>query len=156
MNRRDAAQVLAMCSWVRKQVSIIEDAAKVAADVTYADEKMAGVVDGTVVSYTSRVSRKPELEVLDETGFVAWVDEHYPTEIVSSVRPAFVTMLRDQALTTGFVIGPGGEVCDAVRLGDPTVYTQTRLVKDAEGVLAPKLSALTLADLPTYIEGGES
>lgn len=153
MNRREAAQVLAMCSWVRKQVSKIEDNAKIIADVSFPDEKTAAVVDGTVVSYTSRVSRKPELEVLDETGFVCWVAQHFPTEIVSSVRPAFLTMLRDQALTTGFVLGPGGEVCDSVRLAEPVVYTQTRLAKGADDVLAPKLSGLKLADLPTYIEG---
>lgn len=88
-----------MCSWVRKQISKVEDNAKIIADVSFPDEKTAAVVDGTVVSYTSRVSRKPELEVLDE------------------------------------------------------VYTTTRLSKEADAALAPKLSGLTLADLPTYIEG---
>lgn len=153
MSRREATQILAMCSWVRKQISKVEDRAKIAADVTYADEKAAAVIDDTVVAYTSRVSRKPELEILDDLGFVTWVAEHYPTEIVSTVRPAFQAMLRDQALTTGFILGPGGEVCEFAKLADPVEYTTTRLVKDADTVLAPKLSGLTLADLPAYIEG---
>lgn len=153
MNRREAAQVLAMCSWVRKQISKIEDNAKVIADVAFPEEKTAAVVDGKVVSYTSRVSRKPELEVLDDVNFVGWVAQYFPSEIVSSVRPAFLTMLRDEALSTGFILGPGGEVCDYARLAEAVVYTTTRLVKEADAVLAPKLSALSLADLPTYIEG---
>jgi hypothetical protein len=153
MSRRDAVQVLAMCSWVRRQISKIEDSAKVVADVSFPDEKTAAVVDETVVAYTSRVSRKPELEIHDAGEFVAWVAEHYPTEVVSSVRPSFLTILRDNALIAGAILGPGGEVCESAGLADPVVYTQTRLTKDADKALQPILGTLLLADLADYIGG---
>lgn len=152
VSRRDAAQVLAMCAWVKKQVGKIEEKAKAEADVTFPEEKTAGVVDGTVVSYTSRVSRKPELKILDDGAFVAWVAEYYPTEIMPAIRPAFLAELKERAIEVGAVISSDGEVCEAVELDEPIVYTTTRLTKDADATLQPLLS-MPLVDLPAYIEG---
>jgi len=151
MTRRDALQVLAMCAWLRKHIAKIDDRAKITADVTMPEEKSAAIVDGTVVAYTSRITRRPELKVLDPVGFPAWVAEHYPSEIMQAVRPAFLSLLQDQARQTGAVLGPGGEVCDCAVLDDAVIYTTTRLTKDAD-VLEPLLTTVTLADLPEYIQ----
>lgn len=149
--RRDALVTLAMCAWLRKHISKIEDRAKVDADVTMPEEKSAAVVGGKVVAYTSRITRRPELKVLDPDAFTAWVAEHYPSEVMQSVRPAFLSILQDQARQTGAVLGPGGEVCDCAVLDDAVIYTTTRLTKDAD-LLEPLLSKVTLADLPEYIQ----
>lgn len=155
MSRRDSLQVLAMCAWVRKHIAKIEDSAKADADVSMPEEKSAAVVGDTVVAYTSRISRKPELKVTDPDLFTAWVAEHYPTELTQTVRPAFLTVLRDNALQTGAVLGPSGEVCEYAVLDDPVVYTSTRLTKDAD-VLEPLLTRVNLADLPDYIQDLDS
>lgn len=152
-DRREAAQVLALCSWVKKQISKIEDKAKEVADVTYPDEKMAAVINDKVVAYTSRVQRKPELKYDDTFAFTEWVSKHYPTEIEWAVRPRFLTELRDRAIEQGAILGPGGEVCEVAELDEPIVYTTTRLQKDADDVLWPLLSGLLLADLPDFITG---
>lgn len=153
MSRREAAQVLAMCSWVRRQLTKLEDSAKVVADVSFPEEKTAAVVDETVVAYTSRIARKPELEIHNDLDFVAWVAHYYPTEVVSAVRPSFLTVLRDNAIVAGAVLGPGGEVCESAALADPVVYTTTRLTKDADKALQPLLADRALSDLPTFIQG---
>lgn len=150
--RRDATQVLAMCAWVKKQIGKVEDQAKAVADVSIPEEKAAGLVGDTVVSYTSRVARQPELAITDNDMFTAWVAEHYPTELVQSVRPSFMTVLRDNARIDGAVLGPGGEVCEFAELAEPVVYTTTRLTKDADKALEPVLGGILLADLPGFIK----
>jgi hypothetical protein len=151
--QRNAAVVLAMCSWARKRLAEVEDRAKTAADVAFPDEKMAGVIDGTVVSYTQRVQRKPELKILNEGSFVDWVQARWPDEVVPKVRESFLTKLRDGALEHGAIVDGDGEVCVHAELGDGVVYTATRLTKDADSVLEPELSKLRLPDLIYYIQG---
>lgn len=154
--RRDATQVLAMCAWVKKQIGKVEDQAKAIADVSIPDEKAAGLVGDTVVSYTSRIARQPELAITDSDMFTAWVAEHYPTELVQAVRPSFMTVLRDNARIAGAVLGPGGEVCEYAELADPVIYTITRLTKDADRALGPVLGGVSLAELPNFIEESQA
>lgn len=153
MSRREAAQVLAMCAWVKRHISKIEDRAKTVADVTFPDEKTAAVVNDTVVAYTSRVSRKPELKILDEGLFTAWVASRWPGEIIQSVNPAFVQnhLYQNAVEHDGVIVDDMGEVCEYAELSDPVEYTTTRLTKNAD-VLEPILSAVSLADLPALIE----
>lgn len=154
MSRRDAAQVLAMCAWVEQRVKKIKERAQAVADVTFPEEKTAGVVGDKVVSYTSRVRKKPEIRGCKDFAFIEWVSKHYPTEIEWAVRPAFLTQLRDSAMDKdGIILGPHGEVCEVAELDEPVVYTMTRLEKTAGEVLEPLLSRLLLADLPDYITG---
>lgn len=152
--RRPAATVLAMCSWAIKELRAVEDRAKFEVDCQYADEQISGVYNDTVISTTKRVSRKPELKITDEPGFVAFVAEHWPTEIVSSVRPAFLEELRNRALDVGVVLGPAGEVCEAAELAEPVEYVATYLKKTAGEVLGPLLDT-PLSKLPKLIEETE-
>lgn len=151
--------MLAMCAWVKQQIKKIEEQAQAEADVTFPDEKTAGSVkdakgDDKVVSYTSRVQRKPEILGRKDFAFIEWVSKHYPTEIEWAVRPAFLTELRDRALDKdGIILGPHGEVCEVAGLDDPVVYTMTKLQKGADKLLEPLLSKVPLADLPDLIAG---
>ena len=154
-SRRDAAAILAMCAYVKKRIAKIEEAARDTADVTYPEEKTAGTVGGRVVSYTTRLSSRPRelFTILDDTGFIEWVAQRFPTEIVNTVRPSFLTVLAEKAhATSGVLIDDQGEVCEAVKVNDPTVYTRTTLTKDAAATLEPLLAGLTLESLPDYIE----
>lgn len=152
--RRPAATVLALCSWAIKELRAIEAQAKDEVDCTYADEQISGVYEGTVVSTTKRVSRKPELKILNEAEFVAFVTRYWPTEVVPAVRPAFLEELRNRALEVGAVISPEGEVCDAAELAEPVEYIGTYLKKGAGDVLAPLLDT-PLSQLPKLIEETE-
>jgi hypothetical protein len=156
--RREAAVVLAMTAWVKKRISKIEEQARAVADVSYPDEKTAAVVEGKVVSYTSRVSRRPAalFTILDEPGFADWIQRRWPTEVEIAIRPAFLSSLAERAERhDGILIDDDGEVCPHVKLNDPIVYTKSYLQKCADEVLAPLLADLTLETLPGYIEHEE-
>jgi hypothetical protein len=153
--RRDAAVVLAMVAYVKKRLAKIEEYARDYADVSFAEEKTAGVVNGKVVSYTSRVTRRPAepFTILDKDGFARWVGERWPTEVVMTVRPSFLTRLAEIAARYGgTLIDEAGEVCEFVKVNDPVLYTRTSLTKDAEEVLKPLLGNETLDSLPGFIE----
>lgn len=149
--RRPAATVLALCSYIIKEVRAIEAQAKDEVDCQYADEQISGVYEGTVVSTTKKVSRKPELKILNEAEFVAFVTRYWPTEVVPAVRPAFLEELRTRALEVGAVISPEGEVCAAAELAEPVEFITTYLKKSAGETLKPLLG-VSLADLPKLIE----
>lgn len=152
--QREAAVVLAMCAWAKKAISKIEDGAKAIADVSFPEEKTAGVVDGTVVSYTQRIQKRPELRILNPGAFTDWVAARWPDEIETTVRESWITRLRDMALEHGALIDSQGEVCVHCELIDGTVYTMTKLTKESD-VLAPMLEKVSLAELPAFIGGGE-
>ncbi len=153
--RRDAATVLAMCAWVKKRISKIEEHAKLVADVSFPDEKTAADVDGTVVAYTSRLTRRPSppFEYSDEPAFVKWVAERWPTEIEDSVRKSFIDyhLVPLAVGTGGHLVDDQGEVCPFAKLKEPIEYTSTRLTKDADGVLEPLLTGESLTSLPDFI-----
>lgn len=47
---------------------------------------------------------------VDDAQLLPWVREHYPTETVEVVRPAFVEKVRVTSREAGSPCGPGGEV----------------------------------------------
>lgn len=151
--RRNAAVVLAMCSWVKKRIGEVEERARAAADVSFPEEKTAGVLNNTVISYTQRVQKRPELKILNEAAFIDWVGWRWPTEVEPKVRDAWLTELRNRAIEHGALIDEHGEVCPHAELVEGTVYTMTKLTKDADAVLEPELSKLQLPTLVDYIQG---
>lgn len=152
--QREAAVVLAMCAWAKKAISKVEDAAKLVADVSFPEEKTAGVVNDVVVSYTQRIQKRPELKILNPGAFTDWVAARWPEEIETTVRESWITRLRDMALEHGALVDTEGEVCTHCELIDGTTYTMTRLTKES-GVLAPMLEKVSLAELPAFIAGTE-
>jgi hypothetical protein len=155
--QRDAAAVLGLCQWLKKQIAAVEDAAKAVADVSFPDEKIAGVYAGQVVSHTYRGSRKPRepFTIKDEAAFVAWVAQRWPTEVVGAIRKSFLENLLANAVEHGgFIVDDQGEVCEHAEMAEPVSYLATYLDRNAAEVLAP-LMAVSLAELPKFIEGGE-
>ncbi|WP_154021769.1 hypothetical protein [Mycobacteroides abscessus] len=159
-NRRDAAQILAMISWVRKQLKRIEATANERADVEFADEKVKAhvVIDGqkVEVSSTTRVQPSAKLKVEDPDRLAAWVQQRWPTEIVPAVRPSFLAQIVPKmAATDGCLIDDDGEICPWVGLELPNAYTTTRLLKGADENLSNLLEHRSLADLMRLIENAE-
>jgi len=154
--RRDAAAILGLCQFVKKQIGKIEDAAKAVADVSFPDEKVAGVYAGRVVSHTYRGSRKPRepFTIKDEAAFVAWVAERWPSEITAAIRKSFLdnVLIANATEHGGFIIDDQGEVCEHAELAEPVQYIATYVDKNAAEHLQPLL-AVSLAELPAFIEG---
>ncbi|MDM2015305.1 DUF550 domain-containing protein [Mycobacteroides abscessus] len=155
--RRDAAQVLAMISWVRKQLKKVEVEANSRAEVEFPEEKVKAhvVIDGNKVevSSTTRVQPSAKLKVEDADRLAVWVQQRWPTEIVPAVRPSFLTQLAaDMAMNNGCLIDADGEVCPWIGMEAPSAYTTTRLLKDADQHLAQLLGRRSLADLMWFIE----
>jgi hypothetical protein len=158
MKRRDAAQALALIGWIRQQLKRIEATYKDSADVPFVGEKIAGSVLGedgkpVVVSYTQHCKNSDEFRILDEDAFVAWVQERYPTEIVTTVRKSFLdNVLKPSAFQMGALIDNDGEACQSVEVWPGGGYLRTNLVKGADDAIAPLLASLSLADLIKAIE----
>ncbi|CPR79376.1 Uncharacterised protein [Mycobacteroides abscessus] len=155
--RRDAAQVLAMISWVRKQLKRIEADANERAEVEFPEEKIKGFVvidDKKVeVSSTTRVQPSAKIKVEDPDRLAQWVQKRWPTEIVPAVRTSFLAQISaDMAANDGCLVDADGEVCPWVGLELPNAYTTTRLLKDADQHLAELLGRRSLADLIWFIE----
>lgn len=156
-NRRDAAQILAMISWVRKQLKRIEATANERADVEFSEEKVKGhvVIDGerVEVSSTTRVQLGPKLKVEDPDRLAAWVQQRWPTEIVPAVRPSFLAQIVPRmAAADGCLVDDDGEVCPWVGLERPNPYTRTSLLKDADAHLSGLLGQRSINDLMQFIE----
>ena len=156
-NRRDAAQILAMISWVRKQLKKIEMEANQRAEVEFSEEKIkAHVVIGNTkveVSSTTRVQPSAKLKVEDPDRLALWVQKRWPTEILPAVRPSFLAQITvDMAANDGCLVDAEGEVCPWAGLELPNAYTTTRLLKDADRHLAELLGRRSLADLVWFIE----
>ncbi|OYN76834.1 hypothetical protein [Mycolicibacterium sphagni] len=155
MMRREAAQILAMVAWTKRQLGKIEARAKAEIDVQFAEEKIAATVevDGkpVVVGYTQMVQPKPQLQVTDPEKFVQWVAERWPTEIVESVRESFLPVLKERCVD-GILIDDQGEPCPFASLTDPDPYSRTFLTKNGEETLTPVLGSWSLEDLVKVIE----
>ncbi|MBF9328516.1 hypothetical protein [Mycobacteroides chelonae] len=156
-NRRDAAQILAMVSWVRKQLKRIEATANERADVEFSEEKVKGhvVIGGekVEVSSTTRVQQGPKLKVEDPDRLAAWVQQRWPTEIVPAVRPSFLAQIVPRmAATDGCLVDDDGEICPWVGLELPNAYTTTRLLKDADAHMSELLAKRSITDLVQFIE----
>lgn len=155
--RREAAQVLGMISWVRKQLKRIEADANERAEVEFPEEKIKGfiVIDDkkVEVSSTTRVQPSAKIKVEDPDRLAQWVQKRWPTEIVPAVRTSFLAqMSADMVANDGCLVDAEGEVCPWVGLELPNAYTTTRLLKDADQHLAELLGRRSLADLIWFIE----
>lgn len=155
--RRDAAQILAMTSWVRKQLKRIEATANERAEVEFSEEKVKGhvVIGGekVEVSSTTRVQPSVKLKVEDPDRLAAWVQQRWPTEIVPAVRPSFLAQIVPRmAATDGCLVDDDGEICPWVGLELPNAYTTTRLLKDADAHLSELLAKRSITDLVQFIE----
>jgi hypothetical protein len=88
------------------------------------DAKAAALPDGTRLGKVTKAAGKSTPQVVDESAFLNWVEQNHPSEIQSSVRPAF----RDKILGTVKAHGRAvdwttGEVVPGIELrqGDPYI-----------------------------------
>lgn len=146
----DAAVRLAVCKWLRDRIKVWEDQAK--ADLAMQPgERKSAMVGGLPLGFVTLTQGRKTVKVVDEAGLLAFVAEHYPTELEQSVRPAFRDKLLDQFKRLGALTDPDGVVVEgliATVEGQP--YPMTKLQPDADQTMADFLAAGRLGiDGPT-------
>jgi hypothetical protein len=134
----DPVATLALCKWLRDRIQDWETEAKASLEMV-AGERKAAVVNGMQIGYLTLANGKRSTEV-DEVGFVEWVEERWPMEVVSAVQPAFRRKLLDGALKRGALIDGDGEVCDAVTVTKGEPYPTTQLGPEADICVAELLN----------------
>ena len=147
---RSAAGKLALCRWLKAQVSRWEDEAAAELGMLPGDRSTVMIGDTEVGSVTfARGSRSAS--VVDEHAFLEWVAEHAPSEVetIRRVRPAYRSKLLAQVKDHGALLDADGVVYDdgivEVSTGEPhPMYKST----DAAGeVFAALLRAGSIAPL---------
>jgi hypothetical protein len=151
MDAREAAGTLAMCKWLKDQVKTWEAAAKdVLSHALTTGEKSAAISpDGQVLGFVTAAKGKRSMKIDNEAGFLAWVQQRYPTEVEQSVRPAFVKACQEKTLKYGALIDGAGEVCPHVSLHEGDGYTMVTLNELADYLIRERFKARPALDAVT-------
>lgn len=108
----------------------------------------AGANLGAVSLATGRTTAR----VTDERALLEWVKRNHPSELVETVRPAFLQALKDSAVAKAepgdtTAVGPDGEVLPGMELVSAQPYVAVRATPEAKermrGLLASGLLQLT-------------
>lgn len=76
-------------------------------------------------------------KVTDEDTFTRWVAENHPTEIVQSVRPAYLSKVLADAKRFGAAVdSTSGEFIPGVEMETGKSYVTVKLAEDASQVIA--------------------
>lgn len=102
---------------------------------------VSAVANGETVGRASYVEGKTSLKVTDLAAFYAFVEERYPTEIVTAVNPAFQKKLLDELRSVGgVVINNDGEPVPGVEAVQGSSYVSVSKSKDAREKVADLLA----------------
>lgn len=132
---------LAVCKWLRDRIKVWEDEAKAELAMLPGERKSA-MVNGYPLGFVTLTQGRKTVKVVNEAALVAFVAEHYPTELEQSVRPAFREKLLDQFKRLGALTDPDGVVHDGlIELVEGDPYPMTKLTADADRTMAEFLAA---------------
>jgi hypothetical protein len=101
-------------------------------------DRSAVKLDGELVGTVTLAEGRSTAKVTDPRELLAWVKEHYPTEVVTveQIRPAFLAKLLDVAKDAGFGVVPEtGDVVPGIDVGAGDPYPMVRLTADADAVV---------------------
>lgn len=97
---------------------------------------LEAVANGSVVGKVSRVRGKTVLTVASESKLLAFVAEHYPSEIERVVNPAFRKRLLDELqIVDGNVVDGSGVVLDDGIIEPRTKSDYVRVTKSDDAML---------------------
>jgi hypothetical protein len=151
VDKREAAGVLAQTKWLKDQIKGWEAAAKdvLMGELQAGERATATAPDGAKLGYVTKANGKRTMQIDNEDGFLAWVQMRYPSEIVQSIRPAFVKKLQERALDKGALIDAKGEVCPHVSIVYGDEYTFVTLDKLADILITQSIQQRKLMDVIT-------
>lgn len=154
----DPAATLAVCRWLEKRIKQWVETAKaeLVEDMLSGERRQARVA-GHRLGLVSLTDSRRTVRVIDEAGLVAFVAEHYPTEIVQAVRPAFLDRLKAEVLDRGALIDRDGVVHDGLlEISESAPYPMVRLDKGADETITNLLASARISNTGiTAGEGGE-
>lgn len=111
---------------IKEEIDAAKAAAMQAMDGVGAERVRVTDQSGTNLGAATVSGGRVTARVVDDAALLAWVRRNHPTEVVETVRPAFVKALLDGAAAKAepgddTPIGPDGEVLPGVELrqGDP-------------------------------------
>lgn len=115
---RQAAGILAQCKWLRDNIKQWEDQAKdvLSREVSAGERVKAIALDGTEIGSVTRAEGARSMQITNEDGFLMWVKQRYPTEVVETVRPSFVKVCAEKVKALGGLPDANGELCPHVSL----------------------------------------
>ena len=151
MANESAVTTLAICKWLREQVSRWEADAKRELNMR-AGAREPAMINGIEVGTVTMTRPSRTVIVKDEDALLAWVQDNVPTEVetVQRIRPAYRTKLLDQVKNLGALVDADGVVYDGiveVSLGEP--HSMVKNSEEAGIVISGMLSAgrITTASL---------
>jgi hypothetical protein len=104
--------------------------------------------DRTALASFSKVPGKVAAHVTDEAAFTAWVEQNYPTEIVTTVRPSAREKFLKDAAAIGEPVNPAtGEVIPGVEVREGDPYLVTRPTAAARALMKETLEGSPLLGL---------
>lgn len=125
---------------------------ELAAALDPGDRKTAALDDGTKVGTVTYSSPDKRARVVNDRTLADWVADHYPDEVIPTVRPAFLALLLDTAKKSGTAVDVNtGEVIPGIDVGDTTPYLSVRPDPEAVGALVDAIRAgqlLALEEVP--------
>jgi len=141
-NVRDPAATLALCSWLKKQISAWEQDAKASLELV-AGERKAAQLNGVTVAYTNKVKGRKTVKVTNEAMLLEYVREFAPTELeaVEQINSAYRAKLLEGVLKHGRLIGGADEVWDCAEVVEGEPYLTTKLTEEAPIVIAGLLQS---------------
>jgi hypothetical protein len=115
----------------------------------------ARMPDGTPLGTVSIRKGRVTAKVTDLDALTEWVENHHPEHIVTvtSVRPAYVSVLLKQAQDAGAPVDKTGEVIPGVSVTEGEPYLATTLTNGAAKVV---LAAVRSGWQPLALPGGDS
>lgn len=143
---------------------ILEEAAKrnraavnaaVAAGMDVGDRKVAKLTDQTAVGSVTYANGKTTARVTDERALRDWVADNKPGELVTIVRPAYVSALLSAAVKAKAPVDPAtGEVVPGIEVGQGDPYLTVTVDPLGRPALEDAIRAELRANRLLALEGG--
>lgn len=142
MDSRQAASILAACSWLKKQIGLIESRAKPFLDLRGGESKNAELPFGDTTAVIGKVIMahgKKSVSVEDWEGLTEWVKERWPQHVRESVDPTWWDKQKAAIAKNGAYYDDAGEVCPYVVVLQSDSYSMTKLDNDVAEEVMQKL-----------------
>lgn len=108
-----------------------------------ADEGVAAELpDGTRIGTVKRSKPRQTAVITDPDAVLAWVVEHRPDELVQSVKPMFLDLLKERARSHGVAVLADGSIVPGIELRDGTPSYLPQAAPGAAELVRARLAEL--------------
>lgn len=133
---RDAAFRAFIYQTLEARAKQLKDEARAELSAIPVGETVAATHGGCLLAKASMSRGKTKLVVTDPAVFTAWVLLHHPSEVVSTVNPAYVKAIEARAkeLGLGAVIDTNGVVVPGVEIQESAPTVSVRKERDLDAL----------------------